>query len=394
MNEILLFLAIAPRKTMLQCKPENQSAAVYRSVAYVDASITEAQTWRGLIGTTLADFSFHVQETAGDTLTSKVRFHRYLFFPTQLAVGEREGAAPPEGGGGAPGGVGGGGGYSSPSPPSANGGNASPQQMPGPGQPPAQQPRGAQALAPEISPLLRQELTVVQNNSCDVLGSRGIELSLIRVQQAEQSVGMDQLLEFLFSIHLPNRVTTIGEQWNARRIYTIMGLKTKMPLDLRFTLWPVFSLRDIGSLDTESALALARLARRPWMMSEYFLSWALVRRLPGIGVIDDNRVAVITFSGSYPFEGVEMEERPEEIVERKYKGTVKLGALLFFDYWNGFPLSLSSSQTVQYTNHQTVTPLIEEAKPYTSYLLYSYTLDYDTSRESISKERWIGARSK
>ncbi|MHA2610799.1 MAG: hypothetical protein V2G33_00180 [bacterium JZ-2024 1] len=407
MNELMLFLAIAPRKALLQCKPEKQSAAVYHSIAYVDASITEApQIWRGLIGTTFANYSFHIQESAGATVTSIVRFHNYLFFPRQLSVGEREGlggagaGAGRTGGGagGAPGGPpggGGGGGYSAPGP-SGQGLGSFPLQYPGepPGGPSEGQPgeQRGEPLTPELSPLLRQELTVVQNNSCDVLGTRGAELGRIRVETAQQSIGMNQILELLFSVHLPNRETTLGERWFAQRNYTVMGIKTLIPVELRFILWPKFNINNLFGLDTEASLALARLSRRPWMMSRYFLVWAAARELPGYGVVDDQRIAVITLSGSTPFEGSEREEQPEQVVERKFKGTFRMGGLLFFDYWNGLPLTLSLSEHVEYTNHETVTPLIEEAKPYTVYRLYNYDLDFDTSRQTLSKERYTGTR--
>ncbi|MFN4181879.1 MAG: hypothetical protein ACK4G3_01530 [bacterium] len=406
MNGWVLFFAIAPRKALLQCKPEKQSAAVYQSIAYVDASITESpQIWRGLIGTTFADYSFHVQESAGATVTSIVRFHNYFFYPYQLSIGEREGlggaGAGRTGGGegGGPGGPpgGGAGGYSAPGSYGVGSG-FSPLQSPGepPGGPSEGQP-GAQRgepLAPELSPLLRQELTVVQNNSCDVLGTRGAELRRIRIETAQQSIGMDQILELLFSVHLPNRVTTLGERWFAQRNYTVMGIKTLVPVELRFILWPKFNINNLFGLDTEASLALARLSRSPWMMSRYFTLWAAARELPGYGVIEDHRIAVITLSGSTPFEGTEREEQPDQIIERKFKGTFRIGGLLFFDYWNGFPLTLSMSEHVEYTNHETVTPLIEEAKPYSVYRLYNYDLDFDTSRQTLSKERYTGVRPK
>jgi len=383
------------RVAVLHFDPPVNQETIYSIYTNLDGSITRPQQYEGLIGFTRADFSVQITDNSYGALTSEVLFSNYTFSKQEITLGEgvpeggRPGGAPPGGGGTAPGGPGGGGpGYSvGPGTPAKEESTDGIKQYPGPGGPggpggggpaPGGEEVGGRKL--DISELLKQKLIVVQNSRCEVLGSRGVEL--VRVKEEDvASQSLDQLMELFYTCYLPDKPVVLGESWFNTYYYTLLGVRKKLPIEMKFTVWPRFQIATLaGGLSPDEDVSAALRSPGRFFLARQLLNTRFDNQ-PGYTIYDLYNVVIFTMSGANHFDDSEVEETQTRRIERSFKGKISMGGVAVYDYEHSYFTLLSITQYVDYWKIEKEIPLqatlAEEEEPVKTRMLVNYRLDFD-----------------
>ncbi len=388
------------RVAVLRFDPAVNQEAIYSIYTALDGSITRPQQYEGLIGFTQADFSIQTTDNSYGALTSEVLFSNYTFSKQEISLGEGvpgergPGGTPGAGGGTPPGGPGGGGpGYSTGLVTPAKGEPKDGiKQYPGPGPGPGPSPGpgpGGGGPAPggeavggrklDISELLKQKLIVVQNSRCEVLGSRGVEL--VRVKEEDvSSQSLDQLMELFYTCYMPDKPVVLGETWYNTYYYTLLGVRKKIPIEMKFTVWPRFQISTFGGLSPDEDVSAALRSPGRFFFARQLLNTRFDNQ-PGYTIYNLYNVAIFTMSGANHFDDSEVEQTQTRRIERSFRGKISMGGVAVYDYEHSYFVLLSITQYVDYWKVEKEIPLqatlAEEEEPVKVRMLVNYRLDFD-----------------
>lgn len=419
---VLFFIGAASwkvRTVTLRFDPPQNQLAMYAMYTHLDGSVTKPQQFEGLVGFTSAVYSTQTIQKNYCAATSELYFSSYDFNKQSYKLGEGTeggqggpGGAPTPGGGGGEGPSPGGGGGPSP------GGGTSPIVIGGPdngsdhragssseggkkpivigggdpnlqygpggggggGAGPSRRGGGAAPTGRlDISDQLRQGLTLIQNCKGEVLGSRGAELSRIK-EEDESAQSMDQLLELAFSPYYPDKPVTVGDSWTNSKYFTMLGVRKKRPITLKYTVWPTFDIFTIRGTDEDVGAV--------FNPNRFFYAYLVMFRMqgePGYSAYGIDPVAAVTYSGADVFDDSESLDTDKLHIERSFQGKFNMGAIAIYDYKNNTPISLSITQHVEYWKKEKSAPLNPASylKPKSEHQLVKYTLDFDLFRVAV-----------